>query len=71
MPQEGPKDGRHVHPGSEYTPDEVDFLRAIDRARTRGRRFLTNIELLRLAESLGWRRMTLRERKMEAENGKP
>ena len=45
-------------PGSDYSAEEADFLRAIDRYKTMNRRwFLTWREVLRIAKALGYRRV--------------
>lgn len=42
--------------GSEYTFEEVQFLREMDRYCTRvGRRFPSSIETLRVAKSMGYK----------------
>lgn len=45
-----------IHYGSEYTKDEVEFLKAIDTWKTRERRIPTYPEVLIIAKSLGWRK---------------
>ena len=41
--------------GSEYTPEEVEFLRAIDRYKRANRRpFPTWLEVLNVLRELGW-----------------
>jgi hypothetical protein len=46
-------------PGCNYTDDEREFLRAIDRyKRTRGRPFPTWREVLRVLRALGYRKPT-------------
>lgn len=43
--------------GSNYTPAEVEFIRAVDEYRRRtGRKFLTATEYLAIAVQLGYRR---------------
>lgn len=45
------------HVGAAYTADEVQFMRAVERHQKKtGRKFLTHVEYLRIAESLGYRR---------------
>ena len=42
--------------GSEYSADETDFLRAIQQFQKKhGKRVLSFVEVLRVAESLGYR----------------
>lgn len=46
-----------LYPGSSFTPEECQFLRAIDRYKCdTGRRFLSWHEVLRLVKRLGYRR---------------
>lgn len=46
-------------PGSEYTDDELELLRAVDRYKTRtGRRFPSVTEILSVVKSLGYRKET-------------
>lgn len=48
-----------VHVGAELTPDQVEFGAAMDRyKREQNRPFPTFSEVLAVAESLGWRRVT-------------
>lgn len=45
--------------GSEYTPAEVAFIRAMEQYQKRTRRrYPSFVEVLRVAESLGYRRVT-------------
>ena len=44
-----------THIGSEYTPEQLEFLKAID-ALKRGRPFPTWIEVLNLLKSMGYKR---------------
>jgi hypothetical protein len=41
----------------DYSPAQLDFLKAVDRySQAVGRRYLTAVEYLVIAESLGWKR---------------
>lgn len=45
------------YPGSDYTPEEIEFLVAIDQYKRRtGRRFPTWMEVLNVLRGLGWRK---------------
>ena len=45
-------------PGSEYTPEEAAFIKAVERYRTEHHRpFLTCVEILEVAKSLGYRKV--------------
>lgn len=47
----------YLHLGSEYTPDQVEFLRAVDRYKREHRRpYPTWAEVLAVAKSLGYRK---------------
>ncbi len=47
-----------IHVGGDYTPEEVEFLRAMDRYKhDRQRPFPTWREVLRVCVSLGYRRV--------------
>lgn len=51
-----------THPGSKYTPDEIEFMRAVEQYQKRlGRKFLSSTDYLRVALSLGYRRTTTGE----------
>ena len=46
-----------LHPGDRFTSDEAEFLRAVDRYKSRTRRaFLSWHEVLRIVKDLGYRR---------------
>lgn len=48
-----------VHVGAEYSPDEAEFLQAMERYQRKHKRpFPTFTEVLQVAEALGWRRVT-------------
>lgn len=43
--------------GSEYTSEEAELLRAVERYREqRGKRFLSHVDVFRVALSLGYRK---------------
>ncbi len=47
---------RGNHPGANFTPDELAFVKAIDRFRHKtGRKFLSAVDHLRVALLLGYR----------------
>lgn len=47
-----------VHVGADYTPDEAEFLRAVGAyQKATGRKFPTFVEVLRIAHSLGYRKV--------------
>ncbi len=49
-------------PGSEYTDDEEEYLRAMERyKRAAGVRFPSYVECLRVAQGLGWRKVAKAE----------
>jgi hypothetical protein len=50
--------GSHeINMGADYTEEEVEFIREMDRfMREKRRRFPTFVEVLRVAKSLGYRR---------------
>jgi hypothetical protein len=59
-----------THRGAEYTPEEVQFLRALDRWQRRTHtRFPTATEVLAVAVSCGWRRALEPTPRKEAHNG--
>lgn len=43
--------------GSEYSDDESEMLRAVERWRAKNRRIPTTTELLRIAKGLGYRKV--------------
>ena len=50
--------GRDVNAGAEYDAEEVEFIRAMDRyIHDTGRKYPTFAEVLRVARSLGWRKV--------------
>lgn len=49
-----------LDPGSKYTPDEVEFMVAMDRYKRQARRpYPDAVDVLAVARSLGYRRVTL------------
>lgn len=57
-PIRDPVNCEELFPGSEYAPDEVDYIKALDAYRRRKRRkFLTAVDCLAVAVSLGYRRV--------------
>jgi hypothetical protein len=47
-----------IHPGEDYSPDEIDFMLWMERyKRTRGRKFPAWSEVLAVLRSRGWRRV--------------
>ena len=47
-----------IHLGAEYTPEELEFLRAVDHyKRSKRRPFPTWIEVLDILRSLGWQKV--------------
>jgi len=45
-------------PGSDYTPAEAEFLKAVERyQRANKKKFLSHVDYLRVAASLGYRRV--------------
>lgn len=49
------------HPGSEYTAEQVEFLRAVDRFRAARQRRPDCREVLAIARSLGYRKAERKE----------
>ena len=50
--------GCYVHPGSEYTDEEIEFIKAIDKYKRRYHRInLSTKEVLWIARELGYRRV--------------
>lgn len=45
-----------VNMGSEYEPEEIEFIKAIQAWRSENHRHPTMIELLAIAKGLGWRK---------------
>ena len=48
--------GAGVHPGADYTADELEFLRAVQAAKKRWGPYLSWPQVLRVAKALGYRR---------------
>ncbi len=47
-----------INMGAEYTPEEIEFLQAMDAyMRIKGKRFPTFTEVLKVAKSLGYRKV--------------
>ena len=52
------EDGGTINIGSNYTPDELEFIKAVDKYKREKRRpFPTFVEILHIAKELGWRQV--------------
>lgn len=61
MPKHDPVGCEQCFPGSDYTEEEVEFLKAVDEYRHRlKRKFLNATDYLRLLHELGYRKERVR-----------
>jgi hypothetical protein len=53
-----------AHQGADYTPEEVEYLRALTAFKqTHGKPFPSEIDRLNILRALGWRKVAVKPRK--------